>query len=179
MKHHEDRLETFTLLVIHNTLKQVREPFGAWRGMAWLGSGWVGWVQPALAAPIMQHGLRAADNSTQPTEERGIWETEEALCAAGACPPPSPRRIPSLHRDHERRTRLRAELEERAAASEPRSGSSRLCRAGQLKNGWLGWERGACAGLLQNVAWSGRRLRVRPSACGTAAVLLAVLLSAL
>lgn len=37
MKHHEDRLETFTLLVIHNTLKQVREPFGAWRGMAWHG----------------------------------------------------------------------------------------------------------------------------------------------
>lgn len=34
MKHHEDRLETFTLLVIHNTLKQVREPFGAWHGMA-------------------------------------------------------------------------------------------------------------------------------------------------
>lgn len=59
MKHHEDRLETFTLLVIHNTLKQVREPFGAWHGMAWLGSGWVGWVQPALAAPIIQHGVRA------------------------------------------------------------------------------------------------------------------------
>lgn len=43
MKHHKDRLETFTLLVIHNTLKQVREPFGAWRG--WEAAGWDGCSQ--------------------------------------------------------------------------------------------------------------------------------------
>lgn len=144
-------------VVAHGCLcARVAEPFGARRG--WGAGRCDGCsVRSVLAtAQRPKHSLG---------RKKGVWENRGGALLNRNLPASHPTARPSFRYTAATsgRTRLRAELEERASASVPRSGSSRLCRAGRLKNGWLGWERGACAWLLQNVAWSGRRLRVRPS----------------